>query len=342
MAAPTERPRICLLAAPETSPAILFGLQDVLATAGEVYPELVTGTPGTPLLDVKIVATDRTPFRAAGGVLVEPTAALSEIEHADVVLVGDMYHPVDTPPRGRYMAEIAWLRRMHSQGALIASVCSGALVVAEAGLLDGMECAAHWCYRDMFRKHYPDLRLREDLVLCLSAEEHGIVTAGAVSAWQEMALYLIARYCGRKHALHAAKIYLFPGHRDGQMPYAVTMPRLQEADAVVAEAQQWIAQNYAIESPVARLAARAGLSPRSLARRFKAATGFQPMEYVQTVRVEEAKQMLETTDMDVEEIGEAVGYADPASFRRVFKRKVSLSPAAYRRMVARLSQPGAV
>jgi len=137
-------PRICLLAAAETSPSVLYGLYDVLSTAGAFYSELTSGNPAEPMLDVRIVAASNDPFRCYGGVMVEPHDAVDRIQETDVAIVCDMYTPVDTPPRGRHGREIEWLKRMYAKGAILGSVCSGALVLAEAGLLDGLPAAGHW------------------------------------------------------------------------------------------------------------------------------------------------------------------------------------------------------
>jgi transcriptional regulator GlxA family with amidase domain len=330
-----SRPLVCLLAAPASSPSVLYGLYDVLASTGVVYAEMTTGEPGEPLLDVRIVAASPAPFRCFGGVLVEPHAALADLAAADVAIVCDVYTPIDVPPGARYPAEIDWLRRVHAGGAVVASVCSGSLILAESGLLDGLEATGHWAYRDLARRHYAKVRWREESILARAGEQERIVTAGGVAAWQDLALYLIARLCGPAHAAQTAKVHLLAPHTEGQLPFAALTPRVQKTDAVVRECQTWIADHYAAANPVARMASRSGLSPRTLARRFRAATGYQPMEYVHALRIEEAKQMLEGP-LGVDAIGQAVGYEDPASFRRLFKRLAGLTPGSYRRMFTRV------
>ena len=109
----------------------------------------------------------------------------------------------------------AWLKRMHGDGALITSVCSGSLLQAEVGLLNGRETTAHWAYRDMFQRHYPRVSFRNESILCLAVEDDRIVTAGGVSAWHDLAVYLIARFCGSQHAIETAKVYLIGGHSEG-------------------------------------------------------------------------------------------------------------------------------
>lgn len=331
-----EKPLIALLAAKETSPSVLYGLYDVLYSVGAVYPDMTMGEPGPEALNVRIVAAEAGPFRCVGNVTVEPHAAINEIDRADVVIVCDMYTPIHQPPRDKYPREMAWLRNVHAAGALVCSVCSGSLVLAEAGLLEGREVAGHWAYSELFRRCYRTVRMNRDAVLCLTSERDGIITAGAVTAWQDLAIYLIARFCGQQQALRTAKVFLLSGHDDGQLPFAAMNRRVETTDGVIADCQSWIAENYKTSNPVQRMIERSGLKPRTFARRFRTATGYQPIDYVQALRVEEAKQILETEALGIEEIAESVGYDDPASFRRLFKRKAGITPAAYRRKIAGL------
>lgn len=329
---------ITLLAAPETSASVLYGLYDVLQSVGAVYPDMVAGAPGKALLDVRIVSADGRPFRCIGNIPVEPHAATDDLVAPDAVIVCDLYTAISDVPQGRYPREARWLRQMHRDGALITSVCSGSLLLAEAGLLNGHEATAHWAYRDMFQRHYPKVSFRSESVLCLAAEGHHIVTAGGVSAWHDLAVYLIARFCGYRHAIETAKVFLISGHAEGQSPYSVMTRPMESADGPISGCQAWIADNYATTKPIEQMVERSGLNARTFSRRFRAATGLSPIEFVQAIRVEEAKQLLETDALSIEEVGAAVGYEDPASFRRVFKRNVRQSPAAYRKKFLRISQ----
>ena len=310
---------------------MLYGLYDVLLSVGAVYPDMTTGKPEESLLDVKIVARSDQPFRCFGNVLIEPHVGIDSVDKADVVIVCDMYTPIDTPPRGRYTLEVEWLRRMHANGALVASVCSGSLLLAEAGLLDSQECACHWGYRTLFSEHYPKVRFREQAVLSFAGEDARIVTAAAVTAWQDLAIYVITQFCGQQHAIRTAKVYLLSGHQEGQLPFASMTRRLQNNDAMIGKCQEWIADNYHCSNPVALMAQRSGLKPRTFARRFRSATGYPPMDYVHALRIEEAKQLIETEGGSIDDVGLKVGYEDATFFRRLFKRKTGLTPAAYRR-----------
>jgi transcriptional regulator GlxA family with amidase domain len=331
-----KAPSIVLLAAENTSPSVLYGLFDVLYSVGAVFLDMTVGHPGSESLEVRIASLDGRAFRCLGGIAVEPHAAITEIQSADAVVVCDMYSPIDKVPTGQYTEFANWLQAMHRQGVLIASVCSGTLVLAEAGLLNGREAAAHWAYGALFERHYPSIRMRKDSVLCLSAVQDGLVTAGGVTAWQDLALYLIARFCGRTQAYETAKIHLLSGHEDGQLPFVAMNRQLAAEDKVIAECQTWIANNFVMPNPVGSMAERAGLNVRTLSRRFQAATGRSPLDYALEIRVEAAKRMLEEGSDTIDEIGLAIGYNDPASFRRLFRRQSGMTPAAYRKKFANI------
>ena len=329
-----DRPLIVLLASSETSPSVLYGLFDVLVSVGSGYMEMITGVPGEEVLDVKIVAASSKPFRCFGNVMVEPHASIDDVEHPDAVVVCDMYTPINQPPRGTYPREVEWLKRVYANNALLTSVCSGSAVLAETGLLDGLEVAGHWAYRHMFREFYPKLKWQEASVLNLSAEQKRIITAGAVTAWQDLAIYLIRRFCGVQHAIDTAGVHLISTHTDGQLPYASMTRSKQHDDAVISDCQDWIADNYNCTNPVTRMTDRTGLQTRTFARRFRAATGYHPLDYVQELRIEIAKQRLSSEATNIDDISISVGYEDPTSFRRLFKRKAGLTPAVYRKKFA--------
>ncbi|HXU86735.1 MAG TPA: helix-turn-helix domain-containing protein [Verrucomicrobiae bacterium] len=332
-----HKPRVALFVAPESSPAIVFGLYDVLGSVGAVYPDMTTGKPGDSLLDLRIVAAQADPFRCFGDVLIEPAAAIGDQDAYDVIIVCDLYTPITTAPRGRFAREAAWIREMHARGSLIASVCTGSLLVAEAGLLDGRTCAGHWAYADLFGSEYPGVTFDGAAILVLATEADGVITAGGVTAWQDLALHVIARLCGPEHAIRTAKVHLLAGHQDGQLPYAAMVRLTDPSDAVIVRCQEWIADNYATDNPVAAMVATSGLLPRTFGRRFRAATGRRPMEYVHEIRIDEARRMLESSSIAVDDVGYSVGYQDPTFFRRLFKRMTGLTPAAYRRKFATIA-----
>jgi transcriptional regulator GlxA family with amidase domain len=220
---------------------------------------------------------------------------------------------------------------MHAQGAQIYAACGGSLVLAEAGLLEGQEATTHWSYAPLFRKLYPNVTLHEDRILVQSSPGHSIACSGGASSWQDLALLLIARHAGTEEAIRISKLFLYQWHRDGQLPYASMIANVNHSDAVILRCQTWLAQNYERTDIVAELVRQSKLPKRTFDRRFKAATGYSPLAYIQALRIEEAKQLLETCSQTVDAIAREVGYEDTASFRRLFRRLAGMTPADYRR-----------
>lgn len=249
---------------------------------------MTTGEAGDVLLDVSIVAASAEPFRCTGGILVEPHRALADVEAVDVAVICDTYTSIDEPPTGRYGIEINWLRGLHAQGALIASVCTGSVLLAESGLLDGRSSAGHWAYRELFRTAYPRVDFGPERILDVSSEADGLITAGGGTAWQELVLHLIARYCGPEHASRTAQVHLLAGHQDGQLPFSAMTRVIQTGDVVIRDALAWIAERPAVANPVSAMTGRSGLTPRTFARRFRAATGRRPIDYVHALPIERA------------------------------------------------------
>ena len=249
---------------------------------------------------------------------------------SQVIIVSDLLLDENFIPDENWRKSIQWLQKQHSLGAVICTVCTGSCLLADTGLLDGKEAATHWSAVEMIKSRFPKVRLREEKIFVPADEEHRIITTGGMSSWVELTLYLIKRYFGYQEAARITKIFLLGDRSDGQLPFAA-MPRAKEhQDTIIEECQVWIAQNYEKSGPVGKMIDRSGLTKRTFMRRFTKATGFTPVEYVQNLRIEEAKQLLETTTVNIDEISADVGYEDPSYFRRLFKRKAGVSPTKYR------------
>ena len=204
-------------------------------------------------------------------------------------------------------------------------------MLAEAGLLDGQQATTHWSYAPLFRREYPHVALHEDRILVQTGPGHSVVCSGGASSWQDLALLLVAKHGGTEEAIRMSKLFLYQWHRDGQLPYASMIQNVNHGDAVILRSQTWIAQNYERADIVTELVRQSGLPKRTFDRRFRSATGYSPLAYVQALRVEEAKQILETTMTAVDSVSREVGYEDTASFRRLFRRLAGMGPADYRR-----------
>ena len=322
---------VCILATEDTSLSTLFGLSDVLRSVGSAWEVFVSGTPGGSLFDVRIVAVEPEPLRCANGVVVTPDLSVADARETDVAIVASYVLPASEPPSESDARALEWLTRQHAAGAMIASACTGAVVVAQTGLLDGWEATTHWAYRDMFRRHFPRVHMRLDQGLCVSGTEGRLVTSGGNTSWQELVLYLTARYFSAEDASNTAKFWRLYNQERNQAAYMAVPRGMAHDDAVIRHCQDWIARHYMAINPVGEMIARNGLSPTSFARRFRLATGERPKDYVHQLRVDRAKHLLETTRAGVDGVGHTVGYEDPASFRRIFKRTTSLTPSEYRR-----------
>ena len=327
----SSQTRIRIVATPDSTVSPVTGLYEALRSVERLTaPEDRLAGHRVPF-DVEIVAESSGVIESANGLAITAHRSVDEVAEADVVIVPSMAFGRDeewTP--GRYPKLVRWLRDMYDGGATICSACTGANLTAETGLLDGNEATIHWMSETSFRSRHPDVRLRLDEVLVISGDGGRLISSGAATAWHDLLLYLIARHVGPATAHAVARFLLVQWHGEGQAAFQVFDPPTDHGDAAVLAAQRAIAENFAVAAPVEEMVRWSGLAPRTFKRRFTAATNHTPIAYVQRIRVERAKRLLETSDESIEEISWAVGYEDPASFRRLFKRLTGLTPGAYR------------
>ncbi len=321
-----------IVAVPETAGSALYGMVDVLNATGNVWQTLVRASVSSPPFRVRVVGLSRKRFRCGYGIPVEPDAAVRDVTHADIVILPELWLGPDEHLNGRYPELVSWIRARYKSGSHIYSACSGALMLAETGLLDGRDATSHWGYSDLFRRRYPDIRFHPEPNLCFADQTGRIVTAGGTTSWHDLALHIIARHANPGEAMRIAKVYLLKWHDEGQLPYEPLVRPQPHADAVVRGCEQWLRAHFRQPGAVASVVAHARLPERTLKRRFKAATGVAILDYVQNLRLEEAKRLLESSDEPVEEIAAATGYEDASFFRRLFKRRTGISPGRYRRV----------
>lgn len=311
--------------------SVLFSILDVLASVGRDW-EMLHGLPSqAPVFSVSLRTIDGAPYWDVNGRKITPDAMLSETPNPDLVIVSDLHFDPNAglPEDLRPVAD--WIEAAHARGAIVTSVCSGAVLLGAAGLLDGKEATTHWGFVDMLGREFPEVKICRERILVPAGDGHRVVTAGGASAWADLMLYLIGRFAGTEAARRIAKIYLIDPHLDGQLTYASLTSARQHQDQLIAEAQIWAAQHYDAPSPVAAMAEKSGMTERGFHRRFKKATGQAPVDYIQTLRIEEAKQLLETTATPIDEISAEVGYSEPSSFRSAFRKRVGISASAYRK-----------
>ena len=321
--------RVSIIAAPEVEPWIAVGIHDAFWAVGTLWNR-VMGESECPRFIPEIVAEKSGVLQTATGVRIEPHRTFEDCANTDIVFAPSVLISSGQKFGRENPGLVNWVRRAYANGALVVSACTGSFLLAEAGLLDDRDATTHWAFVDLMRRESPRVRVHADRVLVSANADERVVTSGGATSWTDLVLYLIGRHAGPEEARRLAKIQLFDWHHDGQNPYARLTTRPQSTDKLIQECQSWMATNYASSDPVACMIKLTGLSRRTFNRRFKSATGHTPLEYVQRVRIEEAKQMLETTDGPVERVAAEVGYGDAVSFRRLFKRMVSNTPAAYR------------
>ena len=321
-----------ILAVPESAGSAIYGLIDVFASTGTLWLDLVGDEPGQRLIRPKIVSLAREPFQCGNGIPVTPDLTIEETAAADIIVIPEMWIAPDDDLNGRYAELKEWLRKRHHAGSIIYSACSGAVLLAAAGLLKGKAATSHWGYADLFRRSFPDVRFIPEPNIVFADDSGRIVTAGGATAWHDLAIHIISRHCSPGEALHIAKVYMLQWHGDGQLPFTSLVRRQAHADSIVRGAEEWLREHFRESQAVAGVVGECGIPERSLKRRFSAATGSTMIGYVQNLRIEEAKRLLESDDMSFDDIAAAVGYENPAFFRKLFKRCTGLTAGHYRRM----------
>ena len=334
MAAHNEKPRLdtLVVALPETAGSALYGLVDVLTSTGGIWESLTRTEFGEMPFHVRIASMSTRAFRCGNAIPVAPGVSIRDDPSADIIIIPQLWLKPDEHLGGRYPKMTAWLRERYARGASIYSVCSGALLLAETGLLDGREATSHWGYRHLFAHRYPKIRFRPEPSICFSDAAGRLVTAGGSTSWHDLVLHIIARHVGPAEALNITQAFLLKPHEEGQLPYLPLVSPLPHADAAVHQSEIWLANHFRERRSVAGAVAQSRLSERTLKRRFKAATGLTLMDYLQNLRIEAAKRLLESSKRSADAISAEVGYEDASFFRRIFKRRTGLTPLRYRRM----------
>jgi len=282
----------------------------------------------TPYFNVRIATLDGNPVKANNEMLVVPHCSIEDIKHTDLIIL---------PSQGAHFAirdeafyqRVDWIKQRFNQGCSLASICTGAFSLAATGLLDGKMATTHWGVAHAFRETFPDVNLRTDRMV---TEENRLFCGGGTTADLSLTLYLINKYCGREVALQSSRCSLVDLNRLSQLPFSIFMPDSSHGDIEIKRAQTWIEDNYAQSISVDFLAEKAGMSPRQFNRRFKVATQETVTKYIQLIRIEAGKRMLEKTMKPFDEISNSVGYENVSFFRRLFKKVTSKTPMEYRKM----------
>lgn len=221
----------------------------------------------------------------------------------------------------------SWLKACHRNGTTLASVCAGAFLLAETGLLRARRATTHWQYRNHFQDRFPQVNLDIDRLI---VNDGDIITAGGLMVWTDLGLLLVEKYFGAAVMIETAQMLIIDPAGRQQNYYSAFTPRLTHGDIAIEKVQRQLENDSAREQTPGALAALSGLEERTFLRRFKKATGMTATQYLQRLRIERARQMLQHTVLPVERIAWDVGYSDTSAFRKVFSRIVGLTPGDYR------------
>lgn len=311
---------------------VLFdGVQSLDVTGPmEVFAGAEQHTPGT--YRISTASLDGTPVRASSGLTLVPDHTLADAPAPHTLLV-----PGGQGTRNPAPEVIAWLREHGPRAERLVSVCTGAILLAEAGLLDGRRATTHWAYCDTLARHHPAIEVDPDPIFVRDGQ---VATSAGVTSGIDLALALVEEDIGREVALTIARhLVVFLRRPGNQAQFSAQLAAQTAQREPLREVQQWITEHPAEDLSVEHLAARARLSPRHFARAFQAETGTTPGRYVDRVRLEHARRLLEDTTDGVEEISRTCGYGTSEAMRRAFVKTLATSPAEYRRRFRPASAP---
>ena len=280
---------------------------------------------GLPNYRVQVCAAEPGPLTTAMRYGIEPRYGLRSVARADTIVIPAWRDIGETPPEPLLRA----LRRAHRRGARIASLCSGAFVLAHAGLLDGLRATTHWMYADALASRFPSVDVDPTV---LYVDEGSILTSAGTASGIDLCLHMVRQDHGAEVANAFARRMVVSPHRDGGQAQFVQSPMATAVNGNhLAATLEWAMEHLDQVITVEQLAAHARRSPRTFARHFRAETGTTPLQWLLAQRIEAAQRMLETTDVPVAEVAIDCGFGSSAALRVHFGRVVGTSPAAYRR-----------
>jgi transcriptional regulator GlxA family with amidase domain len=313
---------IALIIHEEATLSTVTGAMDMLIHTNRLF-ELS----GKPLPFKLTIADDRSSDRLlpAGPFVSHHTFA--EINSPDLIIVPAFYGDRDLMLKKHHRI-INWIKTKYQNGAEVASLCSGIYFLAEAGLLSGRSCTAHWNDMEDIVRRYPEVNFLSEMVI---TDQEGIYTSGGAFSSLNLILYLIDKFCGREVGVWASKMFSLDMDRISQSHFAVFKGQRQHKDDEILKAQTYIEQNHHLQINIDEIADHTNMSKRNFIRRFKKATHNTPFEYLQRVKIEAAKKALEKGAQNINLLMYDAGYNDIKTFREVFKKITGLTPQDYRR-----------
>ncbi len=312
--------------------SVLAGALDLFSFTGVSWQRFLNQDVA-PRFKVQIASLEGADIRCSNRLILQAHCDIQEVTACDLLLIPTIGDSIDKVLR-QNRALLPHLQRLASTKADIASNCSGAFLLAAAGLLDGKIATTHWGYADKFQSDYPLVELHANQFV---TQSDNIFCAAGGSAFYDLALLLIERYCGREVSTQVAKTQIIDGRRGGQSSYTNVTLHRPHADTLIKKVQDHIENNFTHPLSVSQLAAMVNVTTRTLNRRFQASTAMRPIEYIQAVRIEQAKRLLESGAVTIKSLAFQVGYSDHASFSRLFKRATELTPKEYQDKFSRLA-----
>ncbi|ASP38560.1 transcriptional regulator [Bacterioplanes sanyensis] len=317
--------KVCIVLLPYCSSMSVAAAMEFfeVANALSAYAQQSTDEP---VFQVSTASPDGQAVMSSGGLSLQAQYSFAQVDECDLVLIPGFLFKV-TPLLAQLQSVVPWLQQRYEQGSYIASMCTGAFVSAAAGLLDGKQASTHWLFVDKFRQLYPAVKLRPEKAV---TDDQRVMCSGGATTGGDLLLYIVRKFCSPQLALECSKKMLMDSGERQQTAYASEQFRRQHDDPEVQRVQLWLEQHCHQAIVLDDVATQFGFSSRNFVRRFRLATGAPPVQYLQNLRLEKARLLLETTRISFEKITLQVGYEDSNSFRRLFKQRVGLSPAQYR------------
>ncbi len=280
--------------------------------------------------DVEVCATTAGPVATTSGFTINAPRGLDALAEADTILVPGL-GPSAWPPDERVLDA---LRAAHTRGARVGSICTGAFVLAAAGLLDGRRATTHWRYAERLARAFPAVRVEPNV---LYIDEGSILTSAGVASGIDLCLHLVRRDHGADVANEVARQTVVAPHRSGGQAQFIERPVAPRADDGLAPTRAWALERLERPLTVAQLAAHAHCSARTFARRFRAETGTTPLQWLHEQRIAHARRLLEASDLPVEQVAQQCGFGSGSVLREHFRRATATTPTAYRRAFGSLA-----
>ncbi len=301
----------------------IAGTFQILSWANDMYLQQARKR----LFEIEFVGLSQPSHDTHGFYSVMPSKTLEQVKKTDLIIVPAV-HEDHTHAMEMNQEAINWLIHQHKQGAEIAAYCIGVYLLAKTGLLDGKACSTHWAEAVQLQMMFPKVKVQSEKII---TECEGIYTSGGAYAFTNLAIYLIEKYGGRELAIMTAKTFMIDVDKNPQSFFAMFMGQKHHHDEMVLSVQELLENGYRENLSIDEIAEMKATNRRTLERRFRSATGNSILQYLQRVRIESAKKMLENDTNNVADAMFSVGYNDTKAFREVFRKYVGVSPSEYRK-----------